>query len=208
MKLSILLILLAAACTSMAQETMKPPAVIYRAAPASGPVIIPAQDWPAMQKMPKAEFQKKLQDLTDRMNQTGCPVVLTSAGLTPYLMLLHASAGSAETPGRDPGLDLNFRNASGKEIRSMEFDAEFLARKSIYDLNAVKIDLHLTADGTGSVDETFEQLRHLPLPQRSHPVTFQRIELEQVTFADGSVWTPKDDSFCGIGPDRMRTIAR
>jgi hypothetical protein len=144
------------------------------------------------------------QTINDRVSQAECPVVLTSASLTPYLMLLRASSGFP----LEGGLDLHFRNASGKEIRSMDFDAVFLAKKTIYDLNGVKVTLHLTADGTGSIDNTFEQLRHLPLPARTNPVLLDRITLEQVTFRDGSVWTAKAVSFCGVEPNGVQQIAK
>jgi PHD/YefM family antitoxin component YafN of YafNO toxin-antitoxin module len=142
MKLSPLLALFAAAAICFAQDIARPPVVIYRATPTSKAVLIPEQDWSAMQKMSKAQFQQKLQELTDRMNQVGCPVVLTSAQMTPYLLLLKASPNSSDAPvdlGRGPGIDLGFRNASGKEIHSIALDAEFLAKQSIYDLRAERL---------------------------------------------------------------------
>jgi hypothetical protein len=143
-----------------------------------------------------------------------CPVVLTSAQMTPYLLLLRSSDGSSAgnpsvgdpLPGREPGIDLHFRNASGKEIRSVEINAEFLAKESIYDLRAKKIDLHLSAQGTQNIDETLEHLRHLPLPARTHPVVLNHIALEQVTFTDGSVWSPAKDDACGFSPNGSQQI--
>lgn len=144
------------------------------------------------------------QKMMDRINQADCPVVLTSAMLTPYLMLLHTSGDAAN----NGGLDLEFRNASGKGIRSMEFSAEILVKKSIYDLNSLRVHLHLTADGTASMDKAFAQFRHLSLPQQIHPTMVERITVEQVTFADGSIWTSRTDSYCGFAPSQTLPVAR
>jgi hypothetical protein len=202
MKLSTLLVLFTISSVCFAQAPVKPPGGIYGTTPGSGPVTIPAQDWTAMQEMPKAEFQQKFQQLTDRINQAGCPVVLTSAEMTPYLMLLRASGG----PATQGGLDLRFRNTSGKEIQSIELGAEFLAKKSIYDLRTDKLEVHLTAQGTRDINDAFDHLRHLPLPERSHPVMLNRIQLEHVTFTDGSIWTPVRDDACGFSPNRAQEI--
>ena len=139
---------------------------------------------------------------TVQTHQAGCPVVLTSAEMTPYLMLLRASGG----PATQGGLDLKFRNASGKEIQSMALQAEFLAKKSIYDLRTDKLEVHLTAQGTRDMNDALDHLRHLPLPERSHPVMLNRIQLEQVTFTDGSIWTPVKDDACGFSPNPAQEI--
>lgn len=146
----------------------------------------------------------QLQKMLDRVNQASCPVVLTSAGLTPHLMLVDTPRDSAAN-----GLDLEFRNTSGKEIRLMQFSAKILVKKSKYDLDYLPpIRVYLTAEGTRTVDETFAQLRHLSLPGDIHPTLVQGITLEQVTFEDGSVWTPVGNQYCGLKPDPMLSIVR
>jgi hypothetical protein len=200
MKRSPLLALFAAASMCVAQSTAAPPAV-----PGQGSTMSAQEDQrlQAAIAATKAKLEAQIQIMTDRMNQVGCPVTLTSAQLTPYLMLLRASNGSSATEG---GLDLQFRNTSGKQIQSMEFQAEFLAKKSMYDLKAVKVDLHLTASGTSSLDKTLDHLRHLPLPQRTNPVVLNSITLEQVTFADGSLWFPAQDNRCGYSPSQAMQV--
>jgi hypothetical protein len=142
--------------------------------------------------------------MLDRVNQASCPVVLTSAGLTPHLMLVDTPRDSAAN-----GLDLEFRNTSGKEIRLMQFSAKILVKKSKYDLDYLPpIRVYLTAEGTRTVDATFAQLRHLSLPGDIHPTLVQGITLEQVTFEDGSVWTPVGNQYCGLKPDPMLSIVR
>jgi len=140
----------------------------------------------------------------DRLSQATCPVELTSAWLTPHMMLLNSAS-----PSSGNGVDLEFRNASGKEIRSMELSATILVKKSIYDLKYLPaIQLDLTAYGTSSVDETFTQLRHLSLPTGIHPALVQDLTLQQVTFADGSVWTGRGDQHCGFTPGQTLPVAR
>ncbi len=133
-----------------------------------------------------------------------CPVVLTSAWLAPRMQLLRsedATSGNA--------LDLEFSNASGKEIRSMDLSATVLVKKSIYDLGYLPpMQLHLTAYGIRNIDSAFSELRRLSLPDQIHPAMVDRIRLEQVTFSDGSAWTPTTDQYCGLAPDPMRSIAR
>ncbi len=204
MKLSTFLLLFAAASTAIAQSTASSQAnlspgqigVAGDASSAATATVI---------TLAGSSTTKDLKAAGDRVAQAGCPVVLTSAWLTPYLMLLRDGAAKPDDSG---GIDLHFRNASGKAIRSMELDAVFLAKRTIYDLNGVKITLHLTATGTESIDNTFEHLRHLPLPAKTNPVLVDRMTLEQVTFADGSVWTSKDDGFCGIEPNSVEQIAK
>jgi hypothetical protein len=153
--------------------------------------------------MSKEELARRVEEMQTRADRA-CPVVLTSANLTPHLMLLRAEGDSS----RDGGLDLEFRNASGKSIDSMEFSVQILARKSIYDLAATRIHLDLAAYGARSADETFAQLRHLSLPEGMNPSIVESVTLKQVFYEDGTVWTAKNDSFCGLGPDRMLAIAR
>ena len=194
-KLSTLFVLFLAASAALAQSDTTSPQTTKPAANAPKITVGPGEV--TFENLSPEDAQTKLQGMLNRVYQVGCPVQLTSAQLTPYLMLLQSST---DTPPSQGGVDLQFRNASGKKIRSMEFDVEFLARKSIYDLKTAKIDLHLTANGTHSFDDTFDHLRHLPLPQRTYPVSLNTITLEQVTFDDGSVWMPSKENYnyCGF----------
>lgn len=156
----------------------------------------------------------QVQGVLDRTAQANCPVVLTSAWLTPRLQLLKSgdtsSGGSASGGLADGnGIDLEFRNASGKGIRSIELSATILVKKSIYDLGYLPpVHLSLTAYGTRNIDSAFGELRRLTLPGEMHPALVDSVRLEQVAFEDGSVWSPANDQFCGLKPDPMRSIAR
>jgi hypothetical protein len=154
------------------------------------------------------QLQQRMQQKLAAENQTGCPVVLTSASLSPYMMLLRANGGGAYDPAAQGGVDLEFRNASGKEIRSMPLQAEFLAKKSIYDLQADKITMFLTVYGTGDVDAAIEHPRHLSLQSPNHPVALNRVTLKQVIFDDGSVWAARQNNACGMSPNSMLRVAQ
>jgi hypothetical protein len=153
--------------------------------------------------------RSQLQGILDRTAETNCPVVLTSAWLTPRLQLLKSGDLASGSLSGGKGIDLEFRNSSGKEIRSIELSARILVKKSIYDLGTLPpVHLHLTAYGTRNIDSAFAELRRLSLPDEMHPALVDSVRLEQVTFEDGSVWSPATDQFCGLKPDPMRSIAR
>jgi hypothetical protein len=197
MKLSALLLLCASMCMAQAVTPRQsaPPlpnqnpnaATEYEDLPIPGPAL-------------QAEFLR----MTERSMQSNCPVVLTSAWLAPRLQLLKSGDSSSQN-----GLDLEFQNTSGKEIRSMELSATILVKKTIYDLGYLPpVHVTLTVYGSRNLDSAFDELRRLTLPSNLHPAVVDSVRLEQVIFADGSVWAPKTNEYCGLTPDPMRSIAR
>ena len=197
MKLSALLLLGASMC--MAQAVTPPQAAT--SSPQRNPNSETAYE---VLPIPSPAVQAAIARDMERAMQANCPVVLTSAWLAPRLQLLKSGE---DADGN--GIDLEFRNASGKEIRSMELSATILVKKSIYDLGYLPpLHLSLTADGTRNIDSAFAELRRLSLPTEMHPALVDSVRVEQVTFADGSVWSPKGNQFCGLMPDPMRSIAR
>lgn len=211
MKLSPLLALFAASL-GMAQTSANP--TISFPAPkvdsSDLTVAVPQRDWSALQKASQETVQRNLQEYSDQMaggRQSGCPVVLTGAGLTPYILRL---TSATDATGEVGGVDLEFRNASGKAIRSIEFLAEIRIKRSILDLDylpqPVEVRLQVMTTGTIVVDENFSQLRHLALPKMRYPTLLSSVSPEQVTFADGSVWVPKTDDACGFSPSRTLQV--
>jgi hypothetical protein len=197
MKLSALMLLATSMCMAQAvtprQSAAPSPNQNPNAATEYEELPIPS---PAMQ----AEFLR----MTERSMQANCPVVLTSAWLAPRLQLLKSGDSSSQN-----GLDLEFQNTSGKEIRSMELSATILVKKTIYDLGYLPpVHVTLTVYGSRNLDSAFNELRRLTLPSNLHPAVVDGVRLEQVIFADGSVWTPKTSQYCGLTPDPMRSIAR
>jgi hypothetical protein len=204
MKLSALLVLTVAS-TCIAQNTSISRQAAHSPSQDSQFAIVDDQALShAASGVAAAAASKEIQKMMDRANQANCPVMLTSAGLTPHLMLLNATGDASEN-----SLDLEFRNTSGKEIRSMEFSARILVKRTVYDLDYLPaIHLYLTAYGTRSLDATFAQLRHLSLPADIHPSLVENVTLEQVTFADGSLWTSRGDRYCGFSPNQTLPVAR
>lgn len=196
MKLSALLLLGAFACACAAQSSP--------AASSNQNLTVDDQAVSRAAAAAAADQLKELEKKIQRMTQAECPVVLTSAWLAPRLQLLKS--------GDDPdanGIDLEFRNASGKAINSMQLSATILVKKSIYDLGYLApAHLSLTAYGSRNIDAAFAELRRLTLTTQMHPVLVDSVRLEQVTFEDGSVWSPATDQYCGLKPDPMRSIAR
>jgi hypothetical protein len=162
--------------------------------------VIAAQGVP---QISKEELQQKLEEMTGRMSAAGCPVTFTSAALTPYLMLTHTESERT----LNGGLDLGYRNSSGKEIYSMNLNLHILAKKSVYDLAGTDIVLPLTVYGGKSADMTVSELRHLRLPQGVHPAVISSIDLQQVFFEDGTVWMAKNSSGCSFSPNGAQVIA-
>ena len=197
MKLSALLLLGASMC--MAQAVTPPQAAT--SSPQRNPNSETAyEELP----IPSPALQATIAGDMERAMQANCPVVLTSAWLAPRLQLL--KSGDAANGN---GIDLEFRNTSGKEIRSLDLSATILVKKTIYDLGYLPpVHLHLTAYGTRNIDSAFDELRRLTLPSEIHPAVVDSVRLEQVTFADGSVWSPKTDEFCGLKGGSTRSIAR
>ena len=197
MKLSALLLFAGLASACVAQSNP--------AAPSNDNVTVDDQALSrAAAAMAASARLKDLDRMMDRISHANCPVVLTSAWLAPRLQQVR----SDQDPGGN-GIDLEFQNASGKAIRSMELSATILVKKSIYDLGYLPpVRLSLTAYGTRNIDSTFAELRRLSLPTEMHPALVESIRLEQVTFDDGSLWSSTADQYCGLTPDPMRSIAR
>src|SRR5579862_8114326 len=177
MKLSALLLLAVSACGCVAQSISSSPS-------SQNPNVGTVDDQALSRAAAAVATSARLNDLPGMMegiSKASCPLVLTSAWLTPRLQLLRSSDASGGN-----GLDLEFRNASGKEIRSMELSATILVKKSVYDLGYLPpVHLDLTAYGTRTIDSAFAQLRRLSLPTEMHPALVESVRLEQVTFEDG-----------------------
>jgi hypothetical protein len=128
-------------------------------------------------------------------SQAGCPVVLTSARLNWPASYLPVTSAEKVT---EPNLALNFRNSSGKPIRSVTITARFLAKQNLYQLDASGFDLHLTFSGVDAADKAAEQLREIRLPEKMYAYGVTRVSLEQVTFGDGTFWMAMGRNNCSL----------
>ena len=135
----------------------------------------------------------------------GCPLTLTSASVAPKAGYLPV----APRPGHDGALDLHFRNSSGKVIVSATVTASLRVKTDIYALDASPVDLRLQFAGTKELDRDLEQLRQIPLPDHAYLFGVAQVSLDQVVFADGSVWHAPAASACRTeGPTSLRIEAR
>jgi hypothetical protein len=152
-----------------------------------------------------AQAQAEAQTLADRMNQAGCPLFLKSASVAPEAGYLPVTAQNRQ----DGALDLHFRNQSGKPIASASITAQVNVKTNIYALDAHPLQLRLTLSGTQDLDKTLDQFQHIVLPPHVYLFGVARVTLDQVTFADGSVWTASPrNNVCRTGPMNMEQIAR
>jgi hypothetical protein len=136
-----------------------------------------------------------LQSVAPAPDQTGCPVVLTEAHLNWPATYLPVTAAEKAS---EPNLALGFENPSGKAILSASITARFTGKTSKYQLDASAFELHLTFSGSDSADKTEERMREIRLPEKMHAYGVTRIALDQVRFADGTVWTSAGHTNCAM----------
>jgi hypothetical protein len=128
-----------------------------------------------------------------------CPVDLISASIDTPARYLPVTAGE----GDSASLDLKFRNAADKKIKSAALKVQVKAKKSIYDLDAYTRTTHLEISG---IDVSSGELsRRLPLPVPAFGVA--RVILEGVTYADGSTWSRKAGSGCTLDGQALARVA-
>ena len=133
------------------------------------------------------------------VRQMWCPVDLVSATIdTParYLPVTTPEANSGS-------LDLTFRNAADRKIKSAALSVQVKAKKSIYDLDAYTLTTHLEISGIEVASG--ELSRRLPLPVPAFGVA--QVILESVTYADGSIWSRKSSSGCRLNGQALARVA-
>jgi hypothetical protein len=147
----------------------------------------------------------QMQAMADRTSQAGCPLYLESASVAPEAGYLPVTAQNRQ----DGALDLHFRNQSGKPIASASITARVSVKTNIYDLDAHTLQLRLPFSGTHDLDKTLDQIQHIVLPKHVYLFGVARVELDQVTFGDGSVWTAAANrNVCRTGPMGAEQIAK
>ncbi len=115
--------------------------------------------------------------------QLGCPVAFTDVSLESpaQFMLVWQRANE------NSSLTFQYKNRSNKEIESISIRADLKVKKSVYDLDATPVTLHLTLTGRNT-----EQTR--PLTLRAYGLS--RVILEQVSYSDGTAWTADARNAC------------
>jgi hypothetical protein len=193
MKLFLSALLLAAATAALAQQNTGQLTVT----PQSGPVLTPQQQAALTKADAEAESVGRI------TNQTGCPLYMESASVAPAGGYLPVTAQSRQ----DGALDLHFRNQSGRAIASASITARVNVKTNVYALDAHPLELRLMLSGTQDLDKTLDQIQHIVLPKHVYLFGVARVTLDQVSYADGSVWTaPISNNVCrtnGPGVDKI-----
>jgi len=133
----------------------------------------------------------------------GCPVMLTSAQLNWPASYLPTDSAEKVT---EPDLALGFLNSSGRSIRSVGVTAALRVKKNIYALDAAPVELQLRFAGTGDLDKDLSHLTTISLPKGLHAYGVVQVRLDQVVFADGSLWMAPADDSCGLTPNGLEQM--
>jgi hypothetical protein len=138
-------------------------------------------------------------------NQTGCPLFLKSATVAPEGGYLPVTAQNRQAAG----LDLHFRNQSGKAIASASISAQLNVKTNVYALDAHPLQLRLTLSGTQDLDKTLDQIQHIVLPPHVYLFGVAQVTLDQVMYMDGSAWNASaDNNACGTYGPSTEKIAK
>lgn len=126
-----------------------------------------------------------------------CPLTLTGARLDLPASYMPVTSADKVT---EPNLALNFENSSGKAIRSVAVTAELKTKRNAYALDATPVELRLSFAGTQDLNKELSQLATIPLPKGLHEFGVIQVRLDQVMFADGTMWTaPASRNVCAVG---------
>jgi hypothetical protein len=172
-------------------------------APATGQAAQPGQANLQQQALKKA--QEQAEELGLVVSQAGCPLYMESASVAPEGGYLPVTARNAQ----DGVLDLRFRNQSGKAIASVAVTARVNVKTNIYALDAHTVELRLTFGGTQNLDRDQPQGAQIGLPPHAYLFGVARVTLDQVTYADGSVWNaPASNNTCRTNGPGIEQIAK
>ncbi len=119
-------------------------------------------------------------------SQSGCPVQILNASFDrPAQLILtsHSQAGNA------PSLHLEYRNSSGKDIQSVLLTGWIKVKDNPYQLDSVSHPFQLELSRSVLLGKDVQAAQVLNLV--GNAIGFDRIELTQVTYADGTTSTPE-----------------
>jgi hypothetical protein len=126
-------------------------------------------------------------DLENRIrSQAGCPVQIVNASFerpAEFMLTAHSRAESA------PTLRLDYRNFSGKDIESVVLTGWIKVKDSPYQLDSVSHSIQLQLSRKALLGKDVQATQALRLA--ANAIGFDRIELSQVIYADGSSWKPQ-----------------
>jgi hypothetical protein len=126
-------------------------------------------------------------DLENMMShQAGCPVQILNASFdSPGGTMLISQTNSS----KGPTLYLNYRNFSGRDIEAVVLTGWIKVKDSPYQLDSVSHAVALELSRKALLGKDAQATQALKLA--ANAIGFDRIELSQVTYADGSSWKPQ-----------------
>jgi hypothetical protein len=119
-------------------------------------------------------------------SQAGCPVQIVSASFDRPAELMLTSHSRADN---GPTLRLDYRNFSGKDIESVALTGWIKVKDSPYQLDSVSHSAQLELSRRSLLGKDVQATQALKLA--ANAIGFDRIELSQVTYADGTSWKPQ-----------------
>ena len=113
--------------------------------------------------------------------QQGCPVRIVDAAFERSAqVMLTAKAGQE----RGPSLRLRYFNRSDKEIQSVSLRGWIKVKDSPYQLDSVTREFNLEIAGPANANAHRTEVLKLV----ESAIGFDRVELRQITYTDGSTW--------------------
>ena len=119
-------------------------------------------------------------------NQTGCPVQIVDASFDRPAELMLTARSRADSA---PTLRLDYRNFSGKDIESVVLTGWIKVKDSPYQLDSVTHSIQLDLSRKGLLGKDVQATQALRLS--ANAIGFDRIELSQVIYVDGTTWKPQ-----------------
>ncbi len=126
-------------------------------------------------------------DLENKISsQAGCPVQIVDASFDRPAELMLTARSRAESA---PTLRLDYQNFSGKDIESVVLTGWIKVKDSPYQLDSVSHSVELELSRKALLGKDVQATQALKLA--ANAIGFDRIELSQVTYADGTSWKPQ-----------------
>ena len=116
-------------------------------------------------------------------SQSGCPVQIVNAYFerpAEFMLTAHSRAQSA------PTLRLDYRDFSGKDIESVVLTGWIKVKDNPYQLDSVSHSVALQLSRKALLGKDVQATQALRLA--ANAIGFDRIELSQVTYVDGTSW--------------------
>lgn len=118
--------------------------------------------------------------------QTGCPVQIVNASFDRPAELMLTARSRADSA---PTLRLDYRNFSGKDIKSVMLTGWIKVKDSPYQLDSVTHSVQLDLSRKALLGKDVQATQALKLA--ANAIGFDRIVLSQVIYDDGTSWKPQ-----------------